>query len=235
MRRSLSNLVDNAIEATKAGETILVKLSTQNDWLIITIIDEGKGIPMKKLSRVGDKGFSFGKDGGTGIGVYYAKRAIKSWGGKLYITSVVDKGTTVEIQLPVVTTPSWFIDSIPIKDCSTIVIVDDDSTVHAILKDKLLNIKPELNIEHFFDSDSASSWFVQNRKSLDKVLLLTDYNLNSRSGNGVTVLERCGLSSPSAVMISNSFEDRFLQESCEKLNVKIMPKSLVNFAIIEAN
>ena len=84
----------------------------------------------------------------------------------------------------------------------------------------------------FFYFNSASSWFVQNRKSLDKVLLLTDYNLNSRSGNGVTVLVRFDLNSPLAVMNSNSIEDRFLQESCEKINVKIMPKSLVNFALI---
>jgi hypothetical protein len=126
-------------------------------------------------------------------------------------------------------------DSIKSENCSIIVIVDDDSTIHAILKDKLLNIKPELNIEHFFDSDSASSRFAQNRKSLDKVLLLTDYDLNSRTGNGVTVLECCGLSSPSAVTISNSFEDQFLPESSEKLNVKIMPKDLVNLDIIEAN
>jgi hypothetical protein len=136
-------------------------------------------------------------------------------------------------ELPrVVPAPKWFLGDVQLDDKSTIVIVDDDSTIHALWKDRISAAKPNVTIEHFFDPDSATSWIVQNRWSLGKYMLLTDYNLNSQSGTGLSVLERFGLSHPSAVMVTNAFEDQNLRERCGKLNVRIMPKSVMGYAPI---
>lgn len=101
------------------------------------------------------------------------------------------------------------------------------------LTDRLKQAGPEIMIEHFFDPASAMSWVVQNRRSLDKCLLLTDFNLNSQAGDGVAVLERFGVAHPRAVMVTSAFEDPSVRDLCEKLNVKILPKPMMNFAAIE--
>lgn len=112
-------------------------------------------------------------------------------------------------------------------------LVDDDPTVHAMWQDRLKQAGPEIMIEHFFDPASAMSWVVQNRRSLDKCLLLTDFNLNSQAGDGIAVLERFGVAHPRAVMVTSAFEDPSVRDLCEKLNVKILPKPMMNFAAIE--
>jgi signal transduction histidine kinase len=232
LRRSLSNLIDNAIEASPKDSAITVSLSANQYRVIIKVVDTGKGLSPKELSRIGEKGFSWGKIGGSGLGVYYAKQSVHAWGGEFVISSELGEGTKIQIQLPRATAPSWFTDEVKIEDYSTVMIVDDDPTVHALWKDRIKNLKTDITIEHFFDPDSATSWIVQNKKSLGKYLLLTDYNLNSQAGNGVTVLERCGLTHPSAVMVTSSHDDRELQERCEKLNVKILPKSVMGYTPI---
>lgn len=232
LRRSLSNLIDNAVEASAAGSPIILTISLDGERAAISIADRGKGIPAKALSKIGNRGFSFEKPNGTGIGFHYSRQAIHSWNGRLSIDSELGHGTTVRIQLPTIPAPKWFLGDVQLEDMSTVVIVDDDPTIHALWKDRISTAKPNVTIEHFFDPDSATSWIVQNRWSLGKYMLLTDYNLNSQSGTGLAVLERFGLSHPSAVMVTNAFEDQSLRERCEKLNVKIMPKSVMGFAPI---
>lgn len=232
LRRSLSNLIDNAIEASPVGKTVTVVLQANAESVSISIADNGKGIPQEVLSKIGSRGFSFEKPSGTGIGVYYAKRAVHAWGGQMAIESKYGAGTAVKIQLPKVSPPHWFVGGVLLEEQSTLVIVDDDPTVHAIWKDRVASLKPDVMLEHFFDPDSAMSWIVQNKHSLGKYTLLTDYNLNSQSGTGLSVLERFGLSSPSAIMVTSAFDDLALQERCGNLNVKIMPKSVMRFAPI---
>lgn len=232
-KRSLSNLIDNSIEASANGSPITLSLNQDHKWTTITLSDQGKGIPGNVLRKVGDRGFSFGKDGGTGIGVHFAKRAFNSWGGKLNIESAPGQGTTVQIQLPATSAPTWFSNQLDLKDYSTVVIIDDDATIHASWKDRISSVRPEMMIEHFFDPESASSWINQNRMSLEKSLLLTDYNLNSPSGTGLSILERFGRTNISAIMVTNAFDDKGLQERCEQLNIKILPKSLIGFTLME--
>jgi hypothetical protein len=117
-------------------------------------------------------------------------------------------------------------------DAQIVVIVDGDPTVHAAWQDRLKGACYKCMIEHFFDSESALSWIVQNRRNLGKHLLLTDYHLNSRAGDGIAVLERYEGANLKAVMVTSAFEDRTLQERCGKLNVKILPKPVMTLAPI---
>jgi len=231
-KRSLSNLIDNAVEASPIETPVVVSLGRAQEHVTVEITDCGRGIPSKHLSRIGEKGFSHGKERGSGLGVYYAKKSIEAWGGKFSIQSEAGKGTTVRISIPQVTAPAWYTGSIPLGDSKTVIIVDDDPTIHALWQDRLKQIGSEVMIEHFFDPDSAISWIVQNRRTLGKYLLLTDYNLNSQAGDGITVLERFGVCHPGAVMVTSAFDDRSVRDRCGKLNVKILPKPVMNFAPI---
>jgi signal transduction histidine kinase len=104
LKRVLSNVINNAIEATDFKGRVEVSIRTYGRELLITIIDNGKGIPAEVLPRLGERGFSVGKgcvgDSGSGLGLYHAKNAIESAGGKLTIQSKIDMGTQVSIVLP---------------------------------------------------------------------------------------------------------------------------------------
>lgn len=104
-KRLVSNLLNNSYEAfeSTSSKKIIVNLENQNDMLFMQIIDNGKGIPPDILKKIGIKGFSYGKfnhqSAGSGLGLYTAIELIESWGGNLNISSQLNKGTTITIQL----------------------------------------------------------------------------------------------------------------------------------------
>lgn len=233
LKRSLSNLVDNAVEASAPDAPIKIGIFSDGNKVVVEVSDRGCGIPKDVLSKIGERGFSVGKPKGTGLGVHYAKKLIEGCGGLFSISSEMGLGTSVRVTLPVVKAPTWYTDCISLGDSKTVVVVDDDPTIHALWQERLKGVRPEVTIEHFFEPESVMSWIVQNRQVLDKSILLTDYNLNSRVGDGISVLERFGGTHPFSVMVTSAFDDASLQEQCEKLNVKILPKSVMNFVPIQ--
>lgn len=102
LERSISNLINNAIEASSNGSEIIVDLTNQNEMIKIQIKDQGYGISAENLKKIGMKGFTANKASGTGIGLFYAKQFVERLGGKLMVDSVLNQGTTVSMILPVV-------------------------------------------------------------------------------------------------------------------------------------
>lgn len=120
-QRALSNLINNAVEALASGGTVSVALSSADGTARIEVKDDGKGIPPEVLSRLGKKGETHGKAGGTGLGLYHAREAAERWGGTLRIDSAPDKGTTVIIELPAAAGTPFL---------KRAVLLDDDKLVH---------------------------------------------------------------------------------------------------------
>jgi signal transduction histidine kinase len=96
LKRIMSNLIQNSIEA----DSLLIKVETyiENNQLIIIVRDNGKGIPHQILPRLAEKGITFGKASGSGLGLYHAKKQIEAMDGKLFIHKM-DVGTKVELNL----------------------------------------------------------------------------------------------------------------------------------------
>lgn len=107
----LSNLLTNAIKFSFTGENIILNATELDNWIELTIIDHGIGIPtqmqtdmfniQKQTSRPGTEGES-----GTGFGMPLVKKFIESYGGSIEIFSVehtensTNHGTTFKIKLP---------------------------------------------------------------------------------------------------------------------------------------
>lgn len=100
LARTLSNLINNSVESITNSGFVKVNVRESERFNVITILDNGIGIPQELLSRVGQKGFSFGKENGNGLGLYYAKSSIEKNGGKLEILSNSKNGTLITISLP---------------------------------------------------------------------------------------------------------------------------------------
>ena len=120
-RRLLSNLINNAVEALEKNGQVSVSISSEGGNAVVKISDNGKGIPQKILARLGKKGATFGKEGGSGLGLYHAKTTVEGWGGRLEIASQPGKGTTVSLLLPPAPAPA--------PGAGLAVLIDDDPLV----------------------------------------------------------------------------------------------------------
>lgn len=101
-KRTLSNLLNNAVESLGDGGFVEVDLSLnkKND-LVLVVTDNGKGIPAHILPSLGKKGFTYGKKEGNGLGLYAAKKCINEHNGLFKLSSKTGHGTKIVMNLPV--------------------------------------------------------------------------------------------------------------------------------------
>ena len=105
MTQVIDNILNNAIKYSPNGGKIKVGMRTTDAQLIISISDEGLGIPKKDLPRIFDRFYRVDKarsraQGGTGLGLAIAKEIIKQHKGFIWAKSEYGKGSTFTIVLP---------------------------------------------------------------------------------------------------------------------------------------
>ena len=105
MTQVIDNILNNAIKYSPDGGKIKVRMKTTDAQLIISISDEGLGIPKKDLPRIFDRFYRVDKarsraQGGTGLGLAIAKEIIKQHKGFIWAKSEYGKGSTFTIVLP---------------------------------------------------------------------------------------------------------------------------------------
>ena len=132
-KRTISNLINNAIEAIETKEGIIrIVLTKQYSDLVIKIIDNGKGISEDALLKIKQEKISSGKKGGFGLGISSAIQNIKSWVGNYDIQSKVGEGTIFTITLPIAEEPDWFQSTIILSPNTHIIVLDDDESIHNV-------------------------------------------------------------------------------------------------------
>jgi signal transduction histidine kinase len=102
LKRCLSDLLDNAV---KYGKSATVAVDDDKSRLVITIRDEGPGIPERELEKVFDPFYRLEtsrnrQTGGTGLGLTIARSIVENHGGKLVLRNHAEGGLEVGITLP---------------------------------------------------------------------------------------------------------------------------------------
>ena len=100
--RSLTNIIENALHAMPSGGRLTVEAALRDNSVAVVISDTGMGMDQEALDRVFEPYFST-KARGTGLGLPIAKRNVELSGGSIEITSQRERGTTVEVRLPLAT------------------------------------------------------------------------------------------------------------------------------------
>ena len=101
----VDNIMNNAIKYSPDGGVITCRLLETHNHVILSITDQGLGIPKKDLNHVFDRFFRVDKarsraQGGTGLGLAISKEVIALHHGKIWVDSIEGKGSTFYISLP---------------------------------------------------------------------------------------------------------------------------------------
>jgi len=96
LRRVICNLCGNAINYTPNGGKVVITIKKQANDLIFSVSDTGCGIPQEDIPNMFQRfsqGTSKKRSAGTGLGLYLSRQIIESHGGKIWLESVLNKGS----------------------------------------------------------------------------------------------------------------------------------------------
>ncbi|MEY4616398.1 MAG: hypothetical protein RJB66_1358 [Pseudomonadota bacterium] len=239
LKRALSNLVNNSVEAFENAKGLVTVGVTQDDSsAIIYVRDNGKGIPEHVLKKLGNERVSFGKEGtnsGSGLGIYHAQKMVDSVGGKFRIESQPGQGTTIYLELRKAAAPKWFVGKLELKNHSHVVCIDDDVSIHQIWKDRLDSLKSDdidLSLINLSSGSALGDWIASSCSQLESCLFLVDYELLGQPDTGLDLIEKYKLQKK-AILVTSRFEESEIQDRCSRLGVRLIPKGLAAIVPIE--
>jgi len=104
LREVITNIFDNAVKYTDSGK-ITLGLTGDDNVVQLRVSDTGHGIPAEDVPHLFEKFYRVDSSstrtvGGTGLGLFICRKIIELYNGRIWVTSVVDKGSTFYINLP---------------------------------------------------------------------------------------------------------------------------------------
>lgn len=102
LSRVVSNLVQNAADASGSGSVISVRVSEESGLAVFSVADTGCGIPENAKARIFDPDFTLKPGTGTGLGLAIVKYICEQRSAQIDLESKVNKGTKVSIKMPLV-------------------------------------------------------------------------------------------------------------------------------------
>ena len=104
LKEVLTNLISNAIKYTKQG-TVTIDVTGDSEHVFVSVKDSGIGIPAEDIPHLFQKFYRVDNTdtreiGGTGLGLFLARRLVESMTGRLTVSSVYGEGSTFTIELP---------------------------------------------------------------------------------------------------------------------------------------
>jgi signal transduction histidine kinase len=100
IRSVIGNLLSNALRHTPRGGSIKVDLEPSNGQAVVSVADDGEGIPPELLPHVFERFVKGASSTGSGLGLAIAQDIVTAHGGKLAIESRSGSGTQAIVTLP---------------------------------------------------------------------------------------------------------------------------------------
>jgi two-component system phosphate regulon sensor histidine kinase PhoR len=106
--QAIGNLVSNAVKFSAEGSEVQIRVAKDRDCAEIAVADQGPGIPERHLHRIFERFYRVDKarsreQGGTGLGLSIVKHVARVHGGSVHAESVVGRGSTFRLVLPLAT------------------------------------------------------------------------------------------------------------------------------------
>jgi signal transduction histidine kinase len=100
IKQAILNLMINATQAMPPeGGEIILAARRETPWVVLEVMDTGRGIEPEKMAKIFDAYYST-KSGGTGLGLAITRRVVQEHRGRISVNSEVGKGSVFKIELP---------------------------------------------------------------------------------------------------------------------------------------
>ena len=219
-QRAISNLIDNAIDALqlkKQGGAIDISALKKGHVIEIVIQDNGQGIPQNILEQLKMKGFSYKKQGGSGLGLESSRKIVDKYGGSLELSSVEGRGTTIVTTWPTDRPPDWLCETLFIPENPKICIIDDVLSIHQVWKQKFQQNMASFQLE---------SLFAFQDRVPESDLYIVDYEFENSPINGLDFIQKKALKN--AYLCTSHYEEQDIQRKCRHQGIKIIPKDFIS-------
>ncbi len=164
LKQICTNIISNAIKYTQTG-SIKVNIQVDNSNFKLQVTDTGVGIPEDKKAMIYRPFVRFEENNkhseGSGVGMYVVKGLTELLQGNIYIESQVNKGTSVNIEIPVKIVNT----QIP-KGNKRVIIFEDDESMKKLVEDMVLKLGHQI-VQHDYN------------------LIITDMEMNNISGTDI--------------------------------------------------
>lgn len=224
LKRILSNLIANSIEAQPHHSLVKIKLKKLENRIAIEILDHGEGFSQKYLEeKLFEKSYTT-KSQGNGLGLWNAKKEIGAVGGNIAISNWGDSsevgGARVVLTLDMAKTPSWHIRSIDLTNYKTIIILDDDKSIHKVWENRFACY--DIELKHFYSGETL----ISNLEKLPpRTLLLSDYELLGEEVTGIDCIKKLKAEKDSILVTARNEEKELIQRAKQE-GLIVLPKCL---------
>ncbi len=231
--RAISNLLNNSIDSFLDNNRIgncritLTLSKAGNSAIRLTIQDNAGGIPPEVEIKIREGMKTTTKEHGLGPGLTHAKNALEACSGRFELLTQFGFGTVINLIIPVIQSPPWLADSLSLENIDSIVVIDDDPSIHEVWKARLQNV---MDIIHFKSTTEALEYLPT---LSSKSLFLVDHEFRKTSENGLNFIESSLLGKKAYLVTSHYLEDE-IGCAAQAAHIKVIPKFLAPFIRIQA-
>jgi signal transduction histidine kinase len=216
----LSNIIDNAIQAIVGRGTIQVFLEGDGHLVSLEVKDSGCGIPKDLIPSITEKNFTYGKDDGSGLGLFYAQKLMDDHQGGLQVESEEGSGTTIRFFFPQAAVPSWHCSEISLEGISLVNVYDDQRLVLDLFRRKFSGVAIEVRY-HLIDEREPQPVAVGSQ------IHLMDFDFGPNKKTGLQIVEAFGIARQT-VLVTGHYDDPGIQAACAKIGCRLLPKDRIS-------
>ncbi len=226
-QRVLSNLINNAVEATEGNKVRKVSVSmsyeAQDRRIMIKVADNGCGMNKKQLKELMVGQSQSTKLQGFGIGLQYVLEKIKQWNGEFLVASKKGDRTTFTLQLPSLSElPVWWVDKIHLHRGLRLVVFRADQPLYEAWR--------HLTVDYIrFESELRSSL-----SAVDSKLIVLNVNSEEDARYWVELIKTYD-KQQKIIVVSAEYDSPVIRALCLQQKIQLLPSALVRHIKVEAD
>jgi response regulator of citrate/malate metabolism len=128
--------------------------------------------------------------------------------------------------------PPWFVSNLILQHDSKVIIFDDDQSVHQIWKERIDSINSTVQMIHITTPMELRKLYGKNFSELDNAIFLMDYEILNSQVTGLELIEELNIQLQS-ILVTSRYDEPRIRDVCDRLKVKLIPKSMSGFVPID--